>query len=476
MARNNSGSTGDLNGSPDAGLARLPAGYLADALVGSSDLAMLLDADGVIRSIAMGSTDLADHGLDDWIDRPWVETVTVESRPKVVELMAGTSDGEPRRWRQMNHATGAGEIAVKWLAFASGPDGGHIAIGRDQREAARIQQMLLHAQQSIERDYVRLRQVEARYRALFELAGEAVLVVETGSRRIIEANPAAEALFGKLARGLTGRTLGSVIAPDSRDTVTALLGAVAASARAVPARVRVLGDDSSYLLAASLLRQGQSTVFLLRLVAEGAAIAAEDHNDSLFAAIEALPDALVVTDADFAIRFHNSAFLEMSGAVRTEQVAGEPIDLFVGRPGIDFKVLSSELLEHASVRNFATVLRGLDGAEDDVEIAAVRAGEGDNALFGFSIRNVARRMVETPVRAGDAPRSVEQLTDLVGRMPLKEIVRESTDLIERLCIETALAHTSQTRASAAELLGLSRQSLYLKLNKFGLANGTADDD
>jgi transcriptional regulator with GAF, ATPase, and Fis domain len=51
------------------------------------------------------------------------------------------------------------------------------------------------------------------------------------------------------------------------------------------------------------------------------------------------------------------------------------------------------------------------------------------------------------------PRSVEQLTELVGRMPLKDIVRESTDLIERQCIEAALAFTSNNRASAAEILG-----------------------
>jgi hypothetical protein len=30
-----------------------------------------------------------------------------------------------------------------------------------------------------------------------------------------------------------------------------------------------------------------------------------------------------------------------------------------------------------------------------------------------------------------APRSVEQLAQLVGRMPLKDLVRESSDLIER---------------------------------------------
>ncbi len=53
-------------------------------------------------------------------------------------------------------------------------------------------------------------------------------------------------------------------------------------------------------------------------------------------------------------------------------------------------------------------------------------------------------------------------------MSLKELVRETTDIIERLCIEAALEMTKDNRATAAELLGLSRQSLYLKMRRFGL--------
>jgi DNA-binding NtrC family response regulator len=53
-------------------------------------------------------------------------------------------------------------------------------------------------------------------------------------------------------------------------------------------------------------------------------------------------------------------------------------------------------------------------------------------------------------------------------VPLKNLVRETTDLIERMCIETALQIVGDNRASAAELLGLSRQSLYIKMRRFGL--------
>jgi DNA-binding NtrC family response regulator len=60
-------------------------------------------------------------------------------------------------------------------------------------------------------------------------------------------------------------------------------------------------------------------------------------------------------------------------------------------------------------------------------------------------------------------------------MPLKEIVGETVDIIERLCIESALTMTKNNRASAADMLGLSRQSLYVKLRRFGIDGGQEDD-
>jgi len=62
------------------------------------------------------------------------------------------------------------------------------------------------------------------------------------------------------------------------------------------------------------------------------------------------------------------------------------------------------------------------------------------------------------------------MTELIGRVPMKELVREATDMIERLCIEAALDLTDDNRASAADVLGLSRQSLYAKLRRHGLGD------
>ncbi len=72
------------------------------------------------------------------------------------------------------------------------------------------------------------------------------------------------------------------------------------------------------------------------------------------------------------------------------------------------------------------------------------------------------------------PDSVERMSELVGRVSLKELVRESTDVIEKLCIEAALQLSKDNRASAAQMLGLSRQGFYAKLRRHNL--GGLDDE
>ena len=79
--------------------------------------------------------------------------------------------------------------------------------------------------------------------------------------------------------------------------------------------------------------------------------------------------------------------------------------------------------------------------------------------------DAARQLGQQVVR-----RAAEALAELVGRVPLRDIVGETTELIEKLCIEAALQLTQDNRATAAEILGLSRQSLYVKLRQYRLGN------
>ena len=122
-------------------------------------------------------------------------------------------------------------------------------------------------------------------------------------------------------------------------------------------------------------------------------------------------------------------------------------------------------------------MRGEYGATADVEVSAVSLTDSDDKpSFGFAIRNVEKRLSASTPSPRELPRSVAQLIELIGRVPLRDLVRETTDVIEKLSIEAALELTGDNRASAAEMLGLSRQSLYVKLRRFGLAEHAADEE
>jgi transcriptional regulator PpsR len=119
---------------------------------------------------------------------------------------------------------------------------------------------------------------------------------------------------------------------------------------------------------------------------------------------------------------------------------------------------------------FTTTLRGANGTTSEIELSGAALRDSEPACFGFAVRDVGPRVAASQRVTPPLSRSVEQLTELVGRVPLKGIVRETSDIIERLCIEAALELTQDNRASAAEMLGLSRQSLYVKLRRYGLGD------
>jgi len=436
----------------------------------AGDIALILDDTGRIID---GSADPREFPeFAQWIGRDWLDTVTVESRPKVMEMLAGARKGQTQPWRQVNQLADGGEIPIRFALVSTGRGNRSIALGRDMRDAAALQQRLLQAQQSLERDYLRLRHVETRYRLLFQLSSEPVVVLEADSHRIREANPAAYAVLQARAGALAGVRFPAFAARGSRDRLIAFLGSAMATMTVSPIEIDLADNKGKVVLTATGFRQQGGQFLLVRFLNESAADAGAET--ASLNAIEAMPDAFVLADSRMEIVAANLAFVELVGAASVDQIRGRALDEFIGRPGIDLDLIRGQLSKYGMARNVATVVRPREGSEGEpVELSAVTTGAED-PHYGLVIRPVGRRLRDLPPAAQDLPRSVEQLTELVGRMALKDIVRESTDLIERLCIEAALSYTHNNRASAAEILGLSRQSLYSKLHRYGLSTSLGD--
>jgi transcriptional regulator PpsR len=464
-------------------LGRINAETTARLITAAADIALVLDQKGVILDLAHDGEELPLEEAESWLGRPFIDTVTIESRPKVKELLNAAAAGKPSIWRQVNHpASGQDDIPIVYAAAATGDQQRVVVIGRDQSAIAAMQQRLVDAQQSMERDYSRMRHAETRYRLLFQTSADAVMVVDSADRKILEANPAAARLFASEAERLVGRRFEDAFEPADRPPLAAALARVLATGRSGGLELRLAAKRGEVSVSAALfrqnLRQKQASLLLIRLVPTSKALAAELlplAKQKLLTLVETAPDGLLVTDAEGRIIAANAAFLDLVEMVGEDQAVGQSLDRWLGRPGVDLRVMLANLRDHGTLRLFATTLKGEHGRTTEVEISAAALARTSPANFGFAIRHVGQRLTAVPAQGRNLPRSVDQMTELVGRVPLKEVVREATDVIEKLCIEAALELTGDNRASAAEMLGLSRQSLYVKLRRYGMADMVPDN-
>jgi transcriptional regulator PpsR len=459
---------------PKESIGDLAAETVAVVIETAADIALVIDGYGVIQDVAFQQAELSMElgGYGKWLGRSWSDTVTAESLPKVDALLREAAAQTKSGWRQVNHQSSRGvDIPMLYPAVQLGRSDRFVVLGRDLRSVSALQQKLVEAQMSMERDYARLRHVETRYRLLFQLSSEPVLIVDATSHKVLEANPAADKLFDNNPKRLIGRVFPEGFDPESTTRLQSLLSDLRSGGRGEELQVRLASGDRQVSVSAMLFRQDISAMILIRIIPRtDQSIAALPVRSKLLELAQLAPDGLVVTDRDGRILSANAAFIAMTQLGSEQQARGEALERWFGRPGVDLHVLIANLRQNESVRLFATVLRGEFGATADIEVSAVPLQEGATTNFGFAIRDVDRRL-STPSRTErELPRSADQLTGLIGRVPLKDIVRETTDVIERLCIEAALNLTGDNRASAAEMLGLSRQSLYVKLRRFEIAD------
>jgi transcriptional regulator PpsR len=465
---------------PKESLGDLKADVAAMLVAAASDVALAIDGEGIIHDAAFQRADLPLElkNTDQWIGRSWQATVAEESQAKIEQLLEEATARDVSRWREIRYpATRGPDIPILYSAVSIGER--FVAIGRDVRAAAALQQKLIEAQISIERDYSRMRNVESRYRILFQMYSEPVLIVDAATHRVVEANPAAAALLAVGPAQLIGKLFPDALLIDDAAAAQSISFAIRTQGRIENLRLR-LDSGKDFILDGVFFRQDLSSFFLLRfaaVVSASTALPAQpDLTSRTLQFVEEAPDGFVLTDREGRLLRANAAFLQLAQIESERRFKGENIDRWVGKSSFDFGILLSNLRQHRSLKLFSSMIRGEHGSPVDVEISAVALGDQPDLNLGFVIRNVGRRIGSDFGLHSGIPKSREQLTELIGRIPLKELVRETTDVIERMCIEEALKLTGDNRATAAEMLGLSRQSFYVKLRRYGLADVSEFDE
>lgn len=457
----------------DAGLADLDPELAALLLANTGDLAIIVERTGVIRAVVSTDSDLESAGVLQWVGQHWAHTVTNSTRRKVEALLRDAGNQTSGRRRQVNHILPGGrDLPVSYAVTRVGRDGAFVAAGRDMRSESALQQRLVEAQQAMERDYWRLRHVETLYRLLFQLAAETILVVDCATMKVMDANAAACELLREPRERLTGRTFPFGIVTEHLASVADAIASAHAIGTSGDVRVSLSGGGT-YTLSVSTFRQDSSTLLLIRFsTLDGSRSTADRAEQNPIAAlVEQSPDAFAITDISGVVTYANRAFLDLVQLAADEQVRGREIGTWIGRPGSDFDVFLTMLKRNGAVRLAMTAARGVHGLSTEIEVSAAWLPDAQKPALGFMLRDVGRRLSGRPQGARDLTSAVEQLTSLVGRVSLRDLVRDTTDLLERHFIEAALELTDDNRTSAAEVLGVSRQSLYVKLRRYQLRDG-----
>ena len=440
------------------------------------DLTLLLDMDGVIREATL-SPSMSKENIDGWLGRPWSEVVGGAGE-KIQRMMQDTRRAGISAFRQITQKFPSGlELPMEFTTVLLGGRAGMLAIGKNLQAVAELQARLISAQQTIERDYWKLREIETRYRLVIEDSNDAVLLAKVADLRIIEANrTAASALAGSTRRkeGLVGRDFLQEIAAKDREPVELMLRRVRDQGKAPGIVVHIGVEAVPWTLRGSLMTQESAPAFLLQMTPIGRSIGrtAPEHED-LEGLLDRLPDAVTIIDEDGLIKRANRAFAELVEIGSTGAVIGENLGRWLSRPGADLAVLIANIQRHGMVRLLSTTVQGELGTETEIEISASGYRQDSDNRIALVMRNVARRLSPSP-ESDSLRTALASMNETVGKTPLRKLVKSTVEVVEQHYVRAALQLADGNRTTAAEILGLSRQSLYAKLDRYNLDDKEPD--
>jgi transcriptional regulator PpsR len=449
---------------------------LSSIISALADFALVIDRDGKILSILAAPNHTATVALDQWENSNVRDYLTTESVRKFADALVGhLSNPDAQRQTELNHYDSKTDVEfpVVYTMHGIGSEETILLMGRDLRPIADMQKQLVDAQIAVERDFELKRGYDTRFRVLMQSVQDAVVFVNVSTGKIIDANAAAAGLLLRSVEELKDTEFAKLFEEQGRSELLAEMAASALSEG--PSSVRLVDEKSGRNLNAipSFFRAAGTRTMLCRLTAKTDVEATVGTVPLAMSALfEVGPDAIVITDSAGQIVSANEAFLDLTDMAHGAAVSGRSLADFLDRGTVDLKVLLDSTGRSGRMRIYSTKLKGQFEGLSPVNVSATPIEGSPDAAFAFVVRSTDPQQKNEQDARTDDPHSA---VDLVGNASLKEIVADTTDVIEKICIETAIELTSNNRVAAAEMLGLSRQSLYVKLRKYGLLSRSDED-
>ncbi|MDG1375867.1 MAG: transcriptional regulator PpsR [Yoonia sp.] len=437
-----------------------------------SDIALVMSQDGMVIGVMTNPSFRGEFDLNTWQGRNLTEELTVESIPKLNKrLQEVQKGGGSSQALELNHkANGAyPEFPIRYSFHRIGSDGAILLLGSDLRSTAEMQQQLVGAQIALEQDYEAQRDRNLKFRVLMSVMDEPVIYLSPRSGLILEANTAAAAMMGKTQADLAGAAFTSIIEDKSSGELVDRLVASATEESSLPVKAVAIYHHKPIYLRPKLFRTSGEQVLLCKLSSPEGELSRPDlQSENLAYLFEAGVDAIVFVNAAGTILSGNEAFLKLADVAHAHSIKGRTLADFLSRGSIDLNVMLDSAKRTGAMRLYATKIKSELGVDRSIEISTTRLKAGNDPVYALIIRDASRIEAVRPASSQVTDVDMQSVIEYIGSQSLKDIVAKTTDVVEKMCIETAVEMTSNNRVAAAEMLGLSRQSLYVKLRKYGL--------
>lgn len=409
---------------------------------------------------------------------PFRDTLTTESVEKFDARLAAFLGGDGQvRAVELNHTLEINRttLPIRYSFHHIGESGKILMLGRDLRPIAEMQQQLVAAQLTLERDYEARREHDMRFRVLMASVEDAMIFVSLPDGVVTDCNPAARVLLGKQGGDLVGVTLDQVFESKVKGSVADQLVGIAAESDKPQTILRSRTPGRMVVLRPMLFRNGGDQSMLCRVSATAPeALGSDSLQDNLAGLYERGSDAIVFVSASGTILSANEGFLNLADVTHAPALKGRSIADFLSRGSVDLNVMLDNAARSGVMRAYATRVTGEFDTERAVEISVTHVKTGAEPVFALVLRDTSRKEPESGEAHQLGEVDIQSVIELIGSQSLRDIVAKTTDVVEKMCIETAVELTSNNRVAAAEMLGLSRQSLYVKLRKYGLLKNTGD--
>ncbi|MEI7968269.1 MAG: PAS domain-containing protein [Betaproteobacteria bacterium] len=363
------------------------------------DVTIRLDLNGVIQDVSLSNT-LSHEDVTTWVGQRWVETVALEGGTKIRRMVEDAAKRSVSAFRQVTQRFPSGlELLIEYTTVRLGDGAGLIAVGKSLQAFTELQSRLLLAQQEMEREHWKLRELESHYQLLFDNTNEGVLRIRAASLQILEANPPAIRALGLSpgpGHGVAGRDFLAGVTSVDHEQVRSLLQAVSQNGKAPGALVHLGRSGEPWLMRASLMSSDTGLQYLVQLSPTGLTTQPPDPAPSIEDLVESSADGVVVLDTNGIISFANEAFLALVQADTAADIVGLSISRWLENAEGSLAAIRDSARDHPGDRHVLARVRGAKGRSVPVDLVVLRSRSPNARHIGVALLSADDPVLDTP--------------------------------------------------------------------------------